>query len=292
MKVKVIVNPAVGEGKRRDVWRRIKIEFERKNWQELQLVYFVSQSPDHTRQLAYKAGRENFDMILAVVGDGTAGEAAAGCLENDMPLAVVPAGTGNAFAASVCQTKSTQSLFKALLDPRIIQIDVGMMNEKIFLNMAGVGLDALLVNQYQKSILGRGILGYMFLGLKAAVNFEPFLLEIKTDHEKIQCGATMVAICNGSFYGGGLKMASGAVLNDGQLDICLMEGLTLQETAVLWRSLYHGNHVKHPKVRLLRSSTLHIKTDPAFYVHRDGDAVGLTPCSVKVLPKALSLIKM
>lgn len=290
MFLKVIVNPTAGAGRSLRVWQRVKESLRRLERPVLRCRTFYPGSPAQARRLARQAAAEGFDAIIVIGGDGTINEVAAGTLENGLPLAIVPAGTGNAFARSLGQVTVPRDLCRALREGRIRRLDVGTVGNRVFVNMAGIGFDSEVLRGFRRNRLVRGIPGYVMTGLQMLPVFRPPCVSIAMPGARLTARTTLVAICNGPYYGGGLKMAPHADMTDGLLDICVMEHLTAAEVFAMWSALYSGQHVRHPKVKILRAAEFRLESETPLQYHCDGDLAGYTPCAVRVLPQALPVI--
>jgi len=288
--LKVIVNPTAGAGRAVRVWRRVEASLRRLVRPAVRCRAFYPGSPDQARGLARQAAAEGFDALLVIGGDGTINEVAAGALESGLPLAVVPAGTGNACARSLGQVLVPRDLCRSLQAGRIRQIDVGTIGDRVFVNMAGIGFDSEVLQGFRHNRIVRGIPGYVVTGLQKLPSYRAPRVSIATAGASLTVRTTLVAICNGPYYGGGLRMVPQADMTDGLLDICVMENLTAAEVFAMWSALYSGQHVRHPKVRFLRDTEFRLESEVPLLYHCDGDLTGYTPCTVRVLPRALQVI--
>ncbi len=287
MYYKAVINPAAGAGRGLRVWRRLEAAF---GLAQIDCRPHYSRSPEHSRLLAQSAAAEGYDAVVAVGGDGTINDAAAGTIGTGLPLAVVPAGTGNAYAHSLGQSAATDAVCRSLLNGQVRRLDVGQAGERIFVNMAGIGFDADVLQAFKRRRIVRGIPGYLLAGLQTMPEYRPPQVTLSTPAGTVSAQATVVAICNGPYYGGKLFMAPQADMTDGLLDICILDNLTRAEYFAIWYQLFSGRHVRHPKVKMLRAATITLESDRPVRYHCDGDLTGVTPCVIRVRPQALKVI--
>lgn len=290
MYLKVIVNPTAGSGRALRVWRRVEESLRRLSRPPIRCRAFFPAGPEQARSLARQAAAEGFEVLLVIGGDGTINEVAAGALENGLPLAVVPAGTGNAFARSLGQVLVPRDLCRALQEGKVRHLDVGTIGNRVFVNMAGIGFNSEVLEGFRQNRVVRGIPGYVVTGLRKLPAFRAPRISIATAGARLTARTTLVAICNGPYYGGGLRMAPQADMADGLLDICVMENLSAAEIFGIWSALYSGQHAGHPKVKFLRAAEIRLESETPLLYHCDGDLTGYTPCTVRVLPRALPVI--
>ncbi len=290
MNIKVIMNPKAGKGRALRIWQQTEKLLSALPKGQLAWTCYHSRGPEQTCELSGQAEQDGFDAVMVVGGDGTVGDAARGCLEHRLPLIIVPAGTGNACARSLGLSNTRDALTQLLRDGEIVDLDAGMIGNAFFLNMAGVGFDADVLNQYKKSGWARGIPGYIGVGLGMLNSYQAAKLTITDDRGTQTCQAAMVAVCNGPYYGGGLLMAPQANMQDGLLDICLLEDLAPKDYLAIWQGLYTGRHLRHPKVRVFQTSRLVVESDQPLRYHRDGDLAGSTPCEIRVLSGAIRVL--
>ena len=290
MNIKVILNPKAGKGRAVHIWEMTNRLLKALSKKGFSGTGHHSLAPEHTRDLAGQADAEGYDAVMVIGGDGTVGDAAWGCLEHRLPLIVIPAGTGNACARSLGLSSKQDDLKQLLLQGEVSELDAGMIGNSFFINMAGIGFDADVLERYHHTGWARGIPGYIAVGLGMLRSYRPLSVTLTCDGHVHSSLAAMVGVCNGPYYGGGLQMAPHASMQDGRLDICVLENLSAADYITIWQKLYAGEHVRHPKVKLFQAEHMLIESESTLKYHRDGDLAGVTPCEVRVLPKALRVM--
>jgi len=267
------------------------------------------------------------DAILIFGGDGTVHRHLAQLVKLQLPVLVVPCGSGNDFARAL-NLRSTRDALSAWREfvsgrGRLRQIDLGVIssldaggtpaprdsalhssgNQKLetgnyFCCIGGVGLDvevARLANQLPGALRWRG--GYLLSLLPALFRFQPPAVEVATQ-ENLLSGfethhddpAMLVAFANGPTFGGGLRIAPGAQLDDGKLEVCIVSVMAKSRLLRLFPSLYSGTHVKFREVKYFQAERLRIVTNPLSDVYADGEYICSTPVEIKLERAALRVI--
>lgn len=239
------------------------------------------------------------DAALILGGDGTVHRYLPELHKYKIPTLVVPTGSGNDFA----RTLGIQGVKVALEAWRefcrhgknVRTIDLGVIrsseNEALFCSVAGAGLDAdsnARANRMPTWLRRRG--GYVLAALWSLAVGRPRDVRILTSETEYRGKAWFVAVGNGHRYGGGLKIAPQAKLEDGLLDHCLVG--KMNKLKVLWAlpSVFWGGHLKFKEVYYSRTATMRLETDQALEVYADGEPICLTPADFSVRPKALKVI--
>lgn len=282
----VIVNPAAGKGKAKRVWPEIEKTLKQLN---ISFTYECTRGFDHARQLAQKASAENFKYIMVVGGDGTLFEVINGIDPGRVTLGMIPVGTGNDFARTAGIPLDWAKACQVLTQGREMAVDLGKINERYFINLSGTGLDAMSAweaNRYKKYF---GKLSYVLGLLKQLIFFKPFQIELLGRDVCYSAPAWLVSVANGRYYGNGMMVAPQALLDDGLLDIVIVEDLPRLEFLKVFPRVYKGTHLNHPKVRVFRERELEIKTERPLPVHCDGEILHLTSLKYSILPKKLRI---
>jgi diacylglycerol kinase (ATP) len=251
------------------------------------------------------------DAILIFGGDGTVHRHLAQLVQLRRPVLVVPRGSGNDFAHAL-GLRHVQDALAAWLKfgsagGNIRTIDLGVITEltgaaphkHYFCCVAGVGLDGEIsrrANGLPRWLRGHG--GYAFSLPPALVNFAAFPMKIlEPEPERPDSfltrssGPVVVAtFANTPIYGGGMKIAPKALLDDGLLDICVVKDINKFKLFCLFPTIYFGRHTGMREVEYFQSSRLRIETENPFDVYADGEYVCQTPVEVGVEPAALQVI--
>lgn len=291
MRALFIVNNTAGRGRTRRVWPQMWRVLEREGRETAETA-----GPGDATRIAHEAAAAGYDRVIAVGGDGTAMETAAGLAgQANAALGIVPTGAGCDFArsAGVPTDPLKAAEFALTADP--VATDLATLGDEIFLNVAGVGFDAEVAAQDQRNRVrysSTGTIPYLRALLSVLRTYRPRPMQITADGFQIERRCLLVAVANAQYYGGGMRIAPTAQLADGYLDVLVAGDVSVVETLLLVPRLYSGGHLMHPKVQLLRCRTVEIQTEQETAVHRDGELSGHTPARFAVLPGAVQVIRV
>ncbi len=272
---------------------------------------------DVTWLIGLPASPSEADAVLIFGGDGTVHRHLAQLVNLQLPVLVVPCGSGNDFARAL-NLRNTNDALSAWRDfvsgsGSVRQIDLGVISAsdaggapaphnpalgKYFCCVGGVGLDvevARRANRLPRVLRKRG--GYLLSLLPALFAFQPVAVEVASQ-ENLLSGfkthysgpAMLVAFANGPTFGGGLRIAPGAQLDDGRLEVCIVSTMAKSRLLRLFPSLYSGTHVKFREVKYFQAERLRIVAEPPSEVYADGEYVCSTPVEVKLERAALKVI--
>ncbi len=293
----VIGNPRAGKGTVRRRWEDLLERLERSG---LQPTGELTDGPGHAAELADKARSDRRAMVVAVGGDGTVHEVVNGLLtqgtEERVPvLGVIPAGSGCDYARSFSLPNDLDAAAACLSSPRAPRVvDVGEVRcqgidgerRRLFANVAEVGIGADVA--YRASRLPRAFGPARYVGGFALTlpRHRPTDARVvaTTDHYRGRLTNLVVAI--GQYFGAGMHIAPAADLSDGEFDVQVQFGSKL-DYALSMPKLFRGTHLPHPRVLEWRAGTVEVSCDPAARLEADGELLGTTPASFRILPGAL-----
>lgn len=268
-------------------------------------------------QTGLPATSDEADAILLFGGDGTIHRNLAGLVNLGLPLLIVPAGSGNDFARALgfrsarhslnawrnfCSgRKNFRTVDLAVIAPCDAATGVSPANRSslsphYFCTVAGVGLDAEVARRAQALPRWlRGCGGYAFTLMPLLFRFAPLPMKMLTRANggwKIQSDRPLLlaAFANAAAYGGGMKIAPHAKLDDGQLDVCLIHGMNPFKATCLFPTVYFGHHLKIRGVEYFQTSNARLETERPLDVYADGEYVCQTPVEIGVQPAALRVI--
>jgi YegS/Rv2252/BmrU family lipid kinase len=271
----------------------------------------LTERPGHGIDLAREGALAGHPLVIAVGGDGTIHEVVNGLMQaratddaKRAQLGIIAQGTGGDLRKTLGVEHRLDRYVEAIASGKQRSLDVGRFRgggktEHHFVNILSAGMGGL-VDRYvaEASRTFGGTAAYFGASLKALVNARlgnlccTVTLDGKTEEHRFQ--SYMVAICNGQFFGGGMKVAPMAELDDGVLDIVALGATSKIGFAARSSSIYSGAHVRQPDTVHLRAQKLKLElmNDDArerFLLDVDGEPMGGLPLEVEVLPKALSL---
>jgi YegS/Rv2252/BmrU family lipid kinase len=244
----------------------------------------------HGCELAREAAAGG-EVPVTLSGDGLIG-AVAGALRDvpDAVLGVLPGGRGNDFARMIGLPLDAVAACDVLANGRAAPIDMGAADGRTFLGIASVGFDSE-ANRIANAAPARlGRLVYLYGALRALAAWHPARFTVDVDGARTELRGWSVAAANSAFYGGGMRMAPHARLDDGALDVVLVGECSRLRCAVTLPKVFRGAHVREPMVTELRGAEVRVAADRPFTVYADGDPIGSLPITLRAVPAALRVL--
>lgn len=228
------------------------------------------------------------DRVVIGGGDGTLNAAARGLIAHDLPLGVIPMGTANDMARTLGLPTDIAAAAEVIARGHTRIIDLGDVNGFPFFNVASVGFSADLAQNLTREAKRKwGVLGYALTAIKVLWRNKPFRATLAYDGKEDYVRTVQVAVGNGHYYGGGMKVAADARPDDMMLDVYSLEVNHWLELPAMLPLLRNGTHAAWPTVRGLRVAEFELRTRKPMPVNADGEIVTQTPAVFKVRPKAV-----
>ena len=250
---------------------------------------FITERPGHARELAKAAVWRGARLVMAWGGDGTINEVASALAFQEVPLGIVPAGSGNGLARELgVDLRPDRAIADALrAEPR--PMDLGEVDDRLFANIAGIGFDAYVARQFDNREGGRrGFAGYVGVALRALATYVPQQYAITTDAGRTESRAILVTIANSAQFGNGARIAPGARVDDGLLDLVVVEERSRWRSVCQVPRLFNGTADRIPGCSIRRIERATIESDHPMVFHVDGEPVeGGTRLHVRIHPAAL-----
>lgn len=290
MKIRFIFNPRSGRNARRPSLAPSIQTYIRERGLDATLV--TTTGPHHATELARAAVAEGCDRVVAVGGDGTMNEVAQALLHSPAALGLVPCGSGNGLALHLGIPLTARRALALATDPgaRVAAIDTGSVNGRPFFNAMGLGFDADISERFNH-LTRRGLPAYVRTGLRAWVGRRTETVIVRGGGHSAALDILLVAIANSDQYGNNARIAPGARVDDGLLDLVAVRPVGLVNVLPLVARLFAGQFHTSPRVMHLRDTAFTIERPAAGLVHTDGEthATGAT-LSIRVLPRSLRLL--
>jgi len=257
----------------------------------------VTGRPGDAEALAADAAGAGHDRVIVIGGDGTVQEAVNGLLARESPaeLGIVPLGSGNDLARSLGLPTELGSAWRVAVGRETRSIDVararnGDGTERWFASAGGIGFDAqVAAAMIERSGWQAGRGGYLLTTLNELRRFSNRPIRLTMDGSSSDHDVLLVAIANGAYYGGGMRIAPDAEPDDGLLDVCIVGDISRLTAIRQLPNLYRGTHVRHPQVRMNRGRTIEVDGDGYTRVHLDGEQFGSLPLRVAIHARALEV---
>lgn len=231
------------------------------------------------------------EVVVAFGGDGLISLCLQKIVRSDIGLTVVPTGTGNDFARSIgTYRKSTEEIFSSIFNSNKTKIDVALCenNEtrRYFVQVLSIGFDAT-VNRFANSMkYPKGKIKYTIAMLLLLPRAKDIDFEVKQGPNSIKIKSMLVAVANGSSYGGGMKILPNASFRDGLLDLLYVDPVSKLTLLSIFPRVFRGTHTKHPAVHLLQSRNFEVAASTDAYA--DGEFAGVLPIKLSVIKDGLT----
>jgi diacylglycerol kinase (ATP) len=251
----------------------------------------LTEGAGHARALAERAVAAGADRIVAWGGDGTINEIASALAFSTVPLGIVPAGSGNGLARELQLTFDAEKALEDALGGAVRPIDLGEIEGRIFVNVAGIGLDAHVAARFNAAgNLRRGPRTYVALTARALATYRPRTYDIVTVEGRLTRTALLIVLANGTEFGNRILIARGARIDDGLLDVVMVEERSRFATMcrVPWLLARSIHRVPVWSTRPVREVV--IETSEPILFHVDGEPVqGGTSVTARIHPGALKI---
>jgi YegS/Rv2252/BmrU family lipid kinase len=289
VKVRAILNPRAGVAVR---GTREAIEQGRPSWKDY--AVYLTREPGHATELAREAVAAGAELVLAVGGDGTVNEVARGLIGSPAALGIVPVGSGNGLARALRLPLRPAHALGALESGVRRRMDVGFLNGRPFLNVAGVGFDAVVGRSFHergKEGGRRGFLGYVRLCLLELRTYRSPRLAIEVPPARLEVEAFVLTFANGPQYGAGAVINPGAKLDDGRFEVVAFEQASLWRIVATGSRMFLGGLERSAGYRRLSGAAATVTALSPLAAHCDGDpAEDARRIEVELRPGALEVV--
>ncbi len=250
----------------------------------------VDTDQDGEATKATKRLDQSFTDLIIVGGDGTINEAVNG-LSYDIPVSIIPSGTGNDFIKNVALGKTLPEYFDTALNGKVKRVDLGKCNDRIFHNGVGIGFDGQIVEDMasKRVPLLKGHTAYYYHVLRILGGYKVKPFEYSVDLQGYKKELILMAIGNGTTFGGGFRLMPEARVDDGVLEVCTIGDLSPINRFLNIHKLSNGSHGTLSSVEFHKAEKIRIEENELIYAHIDGERMGQPPFDIEILPGALQL---
>ncbi|OZM72950.1 sphingosine kinase [Amycolatopsis antarctica] len=257
------------------------------------LDLLVADTVEQSRELMRGSHGEGLDLLVVLGGDGAAHQGVQFCASTGVALGLVPSGTGNDLARALNvpadPLDAVDALVAAVEAGRSRSLDLGTADGTWFGTVLCTGFDASVSERVNRMRWPSGPRRYDLAILAELAALRPRRFAVRADDDSVDIDATLLAVGNTAWYGGGIPVCPGAEPDDGMFDVTVVGRLPRHELLRMLPTLRTGAHVDHPAVRTFRAAELHIAGD-GDPVYADGEPLGRLPASVRCVPGALSFV--
>jgi YegS/Rv2252/BmrU family lipid kinase len=290
MRTRFIFNPCSGRNRRRPAFADAIRGFIAARARDAEFT--ITEGPGHATALAREAAVAGREVVVAVGGDGTMNEVAQGLLDTPAALALVPCGSGNGLALHLGLPRAPLAALQLAtgLGARVVAVDTGVADGRPFFNAMGLGLDADVSRRFN-GLVRRGLPAYARVALAALRALRPERCAITVGPRTVTLDVVLIAVANSDQYGNHARIAPGARVDDGQLDLVAVRAGGFLGLAALAPRLFLGRIDRSPRVTRLAGPRFVIERAAPGLIHTDGEthAAGAR-IEVAVRPRSLRIV--
>lgn len=288
----LIVNPAAGRGRAASLAQRAALRLREHGWSA---EVIVASSPAESTQLARQSAQQGASVLVACGGDGTINCVIQGLVGQDVPLGILPLGTGDDNARLFDIPRGdVEGAADVVAHGQVLPVDLGVVefddgSSRYFLGVLSTGFDSD-VNEVANELRHfSGTTKYLVAMVKRLRSFAPIEYRITTDGMPSQGRAMLVSVGNGRSYGGGMQVTPNADPCDGLLDMVWLDEVSTATLLRVFPLVYSGRHVQRPEVHLSTAREFRIEA-PGQIAYADGERFGALPITVRIVPGALPVM--
>jgi len=285
--IRFIVNPFSGATSKKKLQETV---YEMLDHSQYSYDYCLTEGPEHATELAKIAVDQDYYMVVAVGGDGTVNEVASALRDTNTILGIIPGGSGNGFAMYIGIGRNFKKAIKIINEGKVKEIDSCEVNNRFFINLAGIGFDARIAYKIKKSA-SRGLALYLRTIVKEAMNFEIKKFSLELDEGIIEDEYGVIVVANAAMYGYNFTIAPEAELKDGLFDVVMIKKASIFRYMMSsWRFL-NGSIAKSNLVEIKKSKKAVIHSETGNYYHLDGEGYkSPTELRFKMFPNSIKVM--
>jgi len=236
----------------------------------LECTIEFTQERGHAKELAIKASALGFTKVFAVGGDGTVNEVAQGLVNSETAMGIIPKGSGNGLARHLHIPMNIRKSLSLLSSQKTIQMDTLRVNDKLSVNVSGIGFDGHVAGLFGKNGK-RGLFGYLKLVTKEFFSFKEFPMQITVDNQIFHRNAFVLALANSSQFGNNATVSPYASICDSLVDVCLIKKVPLYQSIGFVNKLFSGKIDTSGFVEIIQAKKLNILFPKPMPYHIDGE---------------------
>ncbi len=289
-RVILLVNPTSGGGRG---GRNAPVVVEKLSAAGIDVIEATGESAEAAAALARQALADGgIDAVIACGGDGTVHLAVQLVAGTDIPLGIIPVGTGDDNARTLnIPLKDVEAAVEVIAGGHTRKVDLGHIdtadgNSRWFLGVMSSGFDSMVNERANKLRWPSGKARYLVATVAELSLFKPLPYAVEIDGEHHDGVAMLVAVGNGASYGGGMKVCPSAVADDGELSVTFLGRVSKLTFLKVFPRVFNGTHISHPAVREISGRRITLDA-PDQIAYGDGERIGPLPVTVQVHPGAL-----
>jgi diacylglycerol kinase (ATP) len=287
--VRFLVNPKAGRGLGSASFDRLRTLASRAG-----AGFVVSRNAADLGEQARRAAVDGIERLLVAGGDGTMHHALQGLAGTSCALGVIPAGTGNDLAGTLKVPPDLDAAVQRGLTGEIRRMDLLQVGQTFSASYFGVGFDSEVTRFANEVKVLRGPLVYPYSVIHTLATFQPPAMRIVHDEGVFEGKVMFATLANLPRFGGGMRIAPQAEIDDGILDLVIVKEVTRRTLLAVFPKVYTGRHVGHPAILFVRTRRAEISVDRAMPLYGGGEPVrpmtAGEPVTAEVIPAALPVV--
>jgi YegS/Rv2252/BmrU family lipid kinase len=249
-----------------------------------------TERPGHATEIAATAIGKGADIVVASGGDGTVNEVACALVDTNIPMGILPAGSGNGLARSLGISMSYALALRTIIRGNTKLMDVATVNDKLYTSIAGIGFDAFVAQKFADSSI-RGMISYMQIILNEFSGYKPVTYNLTIDGESYEKQALMIVFANSNQFGFNTKIAPDAKVDDGYLDICVVKKMPVTQLLNVGYHTMRGTLGNTGFAEYFRGKEISISNIHNPLMNIDGEPkIMNSPVSISIKPLCLRVI--
>ena len=283
-----IINPVSGRRRHKNIVEQIYHDIDQKKFE---VIIQFTEASGHAKQICKNAIKDKIDIIVAVGGDGTINEVASQMLYSESILGIIPGGSGNGLARHLGIPRNVAKAIKLINTTNQTKIDTAKVNSQTFISIAGIGFDALVAEEFAESAR-RGFISYSSIVTKRFLKYRPKKYKLTFDDGTVvKTKALFIAFANSNQFGYNTQIAPNALLNDGKLDICIVQKPHIVEMPIIANLMLLKKIDKSQHINIIQSPGVVVERSKNRTVNIDGEPMKIKKkLIIKVEPNSLNVI--
>ena len=282
-----VLNPISGTKSKEGIVKLIdqQLDSNKYDWRIVRTEY-----AGHAAVIASQSVSEGVDICVAIGGDGTVNEVARSLVQSQTALGIIPCGSGNGLARHLCLPMDPKGALEMINLGCVELFDYGIINRQPFFCTCGMGFDAFISLKFAEAGK-RGMVTYVENVLKEGLKYKPDTYTIEDETGIHSHKAFLITCANAAQYGNNAYIAPGASMQDGLMDVIVMEPFTVVEAPKLAMDLFAKTLSSNSRIKTFQARRLHIKRSQPGAVHYDGDPINMgTDIDVELRPLGLRAV--